>query len=214
MRIVDLSAEIAPSPPGTPPFLRTEVAYHDHAAGAVQAQAILHVPPQVFRNNEGWATETITHLGTHDTTHVDAPWHYNSRIGGEDAPTVDQLPLEWFYHDGVALDMRPKADGDAVTVEDIQSELARIEYVLNPWDIVLIYSGRDEHYGAPDYMLRGPGVTAEATLWLWDHGIRVMGIDAWGWDAPLDGQARAVAETKHKGVFWAAHQIDRPYVHP
>ena len=213
MKMVDLSAEIAPSPAGTPPFLKTELAYHDHAAGAAQARAILHVPPSLLRNDEGWATETITHLGTHDTTHVDAPWHYNSRIGGEDAPTVDQLPLDWFYHDGVVLDMRSKADGDAVTVEDVRAELARIEYALKPWDIVLMDTGRDKHYDAPDYMLRGPGVSAEATLWLWDQGIRVMGIDAWGWDAPLDRQARAAAEAMRKGVFWAAHQIDRPYVH-
>ena len=36
---------------------------------------------------------------------------------------------------------------------------------------------------------RGPGVTAEATYWLFDRGVRVMGIDAWGWDAPLNLQA-------------------------
>ena len=38
-------------------------------------------------------------------------------------------------------------------------------------------------------MIRGPGVTAEATHWLYDQGVRVMGIDAWGWDAPLNVQA-------------------------
>ena len=41
----------------------------------------------------------------------------------------------------------------------------------------------------PDYMARGPGVTAEATHWLYEQGVRVMGIDAWGWDAPLHLQA-------------------------
>ena len=39
-------------------------------------------------------------------------------------------------------------------------------------------------------MIRGPGVTAEATHWLYDRGVRVMGIDAWGWDRPLNLQAR------------------------
>jgi kynurenine formamidase len=38
-----------------------------------------------------------------------------------------------------------------------------------------------------------------------------MGIDAWGWDAPLHLQAqRAVAEQK-AGIFWAAHQAGLPY---
>jgi len=211
--IVDLSAEIARSPAGTPPFLRTDIEYHDHAAGAAQAQAILHVPRDVFRDGEGWATETITRLGTHDTTHVDAPWHYNSRIQGEPSPTVDQLPLEWFFGDGVVLDMRHKADGDAVTVDDARHELERIGHTLKPRDIVLVRTGRDALYNAPDYPFRGPGVTPAATLWLWDCGVRVMGIDAWGWDAPLDRQAGAALEAGGKGVFWAAHQIDRPYVH-
>ena len=42
---------------------------------------------------------------------------------------------------------------------------------------------------SPDYIRRGPGVTAKATHWPYDHGVRVMGIDAWGWDRPLHLQA-------------------------
>ena len=213
MTIVDLSAEIAPSPPETPPVFRTEIDYHDHAAGAAQAQELLHVPPELFRASEGWATETIKRLGTHDCTHVDAPWHYNSQIGNAQAQTIDQLPLHWFFGPGIALDMRHKEDGDSVTIEDAKSALEAIHHALKPGEIVLIQTGCDRHYGAPDYAFRGPGVTAEATLWLWDQGIRVMGIDAWGWDAPLDQQAREALTRREKGVMWAAHQIDRPYAH-
>ncbi len=210
-RFVDLSAPIAPSPEGTPPFLRVEIEYHDHQAGAAQAQALLKVPPHLFRNGEGWATETITRLGTHDTTHVDAPYHYNSIIQGQPAPTIDQLPLEWFFSDGVVLDMTHKSKGNPVTVEDLQKELARIHYTLKPLDIVLIRTGQDAYYHAPDYLFRGPGVSAEATLWLYDQGIRVMGIDAWGWDEPLDLQAQKALQAGKPGIFWAAHQVDRPY---
>jgi kynurenine formamidase len=39
----------------------------------------------------------------------------------------------------------------------------------------------------------------------------VMGIDAWGWDAPLHLQAQAALERDEPGVFWAAHQCDLPY---
>ncbi len=211
-RFVDLSAPIAPSPPETPPFLRIEIAYHDHQAGAAQAQALLKVPPTVFRNQEGWATETITRLGTHDTTHIDAPYHYNSTIQGRPAATIDQLPLEWFFQDGVVLDMTHKADGDPVTAAEVQAELARIGYRLKPLDIVLIRTGRDAYYNAADYLFRGPGVTAEATRWLYEQGVRVMGIDAWGWDAPLNLQARQALQAGGRpGIFWAAHQVDLPY---
>jgi kynurenine formamidase len=211
MRIVDLSVPIATSPEGTPPFLRTEIAYGDHAAGAAQIQALLGVPAQLLRAGEGWAVETFTRFGTHDSTHVDAPWHYNSQIQGQRAATIDELPLEWFFAEGVVLDMAAKADGDAMTAADAQAELARIGYALKPRDIVLVRTGRDALYGQPDYMFRGCGVTAEATHWLYDQGVRVMGIDAWGWDAPLDRQARAALTAQQPGIFWAAHQADLSY---
>jgi kynurenine formamidase len=60
-------------------------------------------------------------------------------------------------------------------------------------------------------MGRGPGVDAEATRWLFERGVRVMGIDAWGWDAPLHVQAHEAIERGETGVFWAAHQADIPY---
>ncbi len=213
MKFVDLSATIAPSPEGVPAYLRTDIAFHPHAAGAAQAQAILKVPASVFRNGEGWATETITSLGTHDTTHVDAPWHYNSQIQGQRASTIDELPLEWFYGDGVMLDMAHKADGDAMSQADAQQALEAMGYTLKPLDIVLVRSGRDAFYTQPDYLFRGCGVTGEATRWLYEQGIRVMGIDAWGWDAPLDRQARQALSGGQPGVFWAAHQADLAYAH-
>lgn len=211
MKLVDLSALIAPSPENVPAYLRTEITYNTHADGAAQAQAILKVPASVFRKSEGWATETIKNLGTHDSTHIDAPWHYNSEIQGQRAETIDELPLEWFYNDAVVLDMSHKADGDSMDVADVEKELARIGYELKGLDIVLVRTGRDAFYTQPDYIFRGCGVTAEATRWLFERGIRVMGIDAWGWDAPLDRQARAALTSGKEGIFWAAHQVDLPY---
>ncbi len=211
MPMIDLSATIAPSPENTPPFLKIDIEYSDHAAGAAQAQALLKTPPNLFRNGEGWATEMFTRFGTHDSTHVDAPWHYNSQIQGEPAQTIDELPLEWFFSDGVVLDMTAKADGDPMTVAEAQAELARIGYTLKPLDIVLVRTGRDKFYDAPDYLFRGCGVTAEATKWLYEQGVRVMGIDAWGWDAPLNFQAQQALTAQKPGILWAAHQVDLPY---
>jgi kynurenine formamidase len=211
MKFIDLSATISQSPETVPPFLRTNINYNSHADGAKQAQAILKVPETAFRNNEGWATETITNLGTHDSTHIDAPWHYNSIIQGEIAATVDQLPLEWFFSDGVVLDMTHKADGDPMDVADIVGKLTMMNYNLKPLDIVLVRTGCDVFYYQSDYLFRGCGVTPEATKWLYERGIRVMGIDAWGWDVPLDKQAKGAITNGTKGIFWAAHQVDLPY---
>ncbi len=211
MRIIDLSAPIAPSPPDAAPFERVEIKSTSHAEGAAQVQAMLGVPPELLRHGEGWAIEEFTRLGTHSVTHVDAPWHYNSKIGNEPAATIDRLPLEWFFADGVVLDMTAKADGERVDVQDVEAALAAIGYTPKPLDIVLLRTGRDAFYGRPDYVRRGPAVSPEATRWLYERGVRVMGIDAWGWDGPLDRQAAEALARREPGVFWAAHQCNLPY---
>jgi kynurenine formamidase len=211
VRFVDLSAPIEPSPPDTPEPLRTEIVYSDHATGAAAVEALFGVPSRLLRDGEGWATEDFLRLGTHNSTHVDAPWHYNSTVAGERAATIDELPLEWFHGPGVVLDVTAKEDGDPVTAAEAEAELTRIGHELAPGDIVLVRTGRDDFYGEPDYIARGPGVTAEATRWLFERGVRVMGIDAWGWDAPLHLQAAEARERDAPGVFWAAHQCDLPY---
>lgn len=211
MRIIDLSATIAPSRPDALPFERVEITYLSHVEGATQIETMLKVPPGLLRNDEGWAIEEFTKLATHSVTHVDAPWHYNSVIQGQRAATIDELPLEWFFADGVVLDMTGKADGEKIAATDMEAALSDIGYSLKPLVIVLIRTGRDEFYGQPDYVWRGCAVTPEATRWLYDQGVRVMGIDAWGWDGPLDRQAKEALARREKGVFWAAHQCDLPY---
>jgi kynurenine formamidase len=208
---VDLSAPIAQGPAELPDALRTDIAYRDHAQGARDIEGLLGVPPRLLRNGEGWAVETLNNFGTHNSTHVDAPWHYNSTIGGEVAQTIDELPLEWFFGPGVVLDMTAKADGDPMTVDDAQRALEAAGHELSPGDIVLVRTGRDAFYAEPDYMARGPGVTFAATKWLYEQGVRVMGIDAWGWDAPLHLQAQEAVARDAPGIFWAAHQADLAY---
>lgn len=210
-RFIDLSAPIVTTPPDLPPFQRVTITFSTHEAGACEFEQLFGIDRRLLRNGEGPAGEIITFMGTHSTTHVDAPWHYNSVIAGQPAPTIDQLPLEWFFGPGVKLDFRHKEDGDAITVEEIEAALARVGHSLAPGEIVLVETGRDAFYGQPDYWLRGPGVTPEATRWLYERGIRVMGIDAWGWDRPLHLQAREALEKQQPGILWAAHQVDLPY---
>jgi kynurenine formamidase len=210
VRIVDLSAPIVTSPEGTPSFQRNDIDYYDHRDGAASIEEMYGVPARLLRDGEGWARETVT-LGTHNSTHVDAPYHYNSTIQGRPAATIDELPLERFFGPGVVLDFTAKADGDAITAAEVEQALDAVGHVLGEGDIVLMHTGRDAFYGEPDYIARGPGVTAEATRWLYDRGVRVMGIDAWGWDRPLEMQAADAIAADAPGIFWEAHQVDLPY---
>lgn len=211
MKLIDLSAPIVASPAETPGVLRTDIEFSDHAAGARTIQEMFSVGPELLRDGEGWAVETFTRFGTHNSTHVDAPYHYNSTIRGEPAQTIDELPLEWFYAPGVVLDFHNRADGDAIDAADVESAIDTAGHELTPLDIVLVHTGRDAYLDQADYMARGPGVTAAATRWLYDRGVRVMGIDAWGWDRPLWMQAEEARATGQPGVFWSAHQIDLAY---
>ena len=211
-RFVDLSAPIVQSPPElTLEPLRTDIEFEDHAAGAALIEQLFGVPPRLLKDGEGWSNDTFRRFGTHNSTHVDAPWHYNSTIKGEPAQRIDELPLEWFFNDGVRVDFTSKEDGDAVTAAEMEAELERVGHELKPLDIVLVHTGRDEFATQLDYMARGPGVTREATEWLFERGVRVMGVDAWGWDAPLHIQAQRALEADEPGIFWEAHQADLPY---
>jgi kynurenine formamidase len=210
MRIVDLSHTIESMPTDLPEFMRVDVSYTDHAFGAGELEHAFAVPRRLLRNSEGPSGERLT-IGTHAATHVDAPWHYNSVIQGARAQSIDELPLENFFGPGVVVDAHEKGEGDAVTESEMQEGIRAAGHDLKPGDIVLVRTGRDVFYHEPDYMLRGCGVSPAATLWLYDQGVRVMGIDAWGWDAPLDKQAALAIERDEPGIFWGAHQIDRPY---
>src|SRR5690349_561294 len=140
--------------------MRVDIDFYDHADGAREAEALFGLPAGLLRNGEGWARETITSLGTHNSTHVDAPWHYNSTVGGEPAQTIDQLPLEWFFAPGVVLDFDGRPDDEVIDVADVDAALASAGHELQPLDIVLVRTGRDAFLGDPDYMARGPGVSA------------------------------------------------------
>jgi len=211
MKLIDLSAPIVREGDDIPEILRTDITFVDHATGAKQIADIYGVGPELLRRGEGWAIDTFTRFGTHNSTHVDAPFHYNSTIAGRPAQTIDQLPLEWFFRPGVVLDFRDRADGQAIGVDDVQAGLSLVGHNLSELDIVLMRTGRDAYYGDADYPSRGPGVSAEATHWLYDKGVRVMGIDAWGWDQPLPMQAEAAIASGRPGVFWAAHQAELAY---
>lgn len=215
MKFVDLSTTIKSSPPEVPEHQATRLEYSDHRAGAAAIQQLFGVAPRLLRNQEGWAVERFTNFGTHNSTHVDAPWHYNSEVGGEPAQTIDQLPLDWFFAPGVKLDLRHKLDeegcGEPASAEELDAALKTTGHDLQPRDIVLVQTGCDRYLDDPRYMFRGCGVSAEGTHWLYERGVRVMGIDAWGWDQPLDQQAARALERDQPGVFWQAHQADLPY---
>ena len=202
MEIVDLSVPIVASSAQTPDLLRTEIEFADHAAGARAIEELFGVGADLLRDGEGWAVETFTRFGTHNSTHVDAPYHYNSMIRGEPAKTIDQLPLSWFFAPGVALDFHERADGEAIGVDDLEAALAAAGHRLRNLDIVLIRTGRDACADEPDYMARGAGSYGRGhalalRAWRPRHGYRRLGLGP----AALDAGPRRSREPTEGSVL-------------
>jgi kynurenine formamidase len=209
-RFVDLSVALENGVPSDPPGLEPRIDYVDHKTGAQHLAAIFPgLKPEDLPDAEGWAAEEL-HLNTHSGTHLDAPWHYASTMdGGEPAITIDQVPLEWCLCPGVKLDFRAMPDGHVVGAAEMAAEFERIAHVLRPLDIVLVNTAAGAAYGQADYINRGCGIGRDATLWLLDRGVRVVGTDAWSWDAPFAFTRQRFLETGDASIIWEGHKAGR-----
>ena len=64
-----------------------------------------------------------------------------------------------------------------------------------------------------------PGLRAEdlpdGEGWAFERGVRVAGIDAWGWDAPFVHTRKRWEETHDPAIIWEGHKAGReiPYCH-
>ncbi len=211
VRVIDLSVPIENSPSEPIPV---EVIHESHNESVQLMTAFLGCTEHDLPRALGWANDTVKMI-SHAGTHVDAPWHYSPTCEGKKARTIDEMPLEWFYGDGVVLDMRYKAKGTCVSVNDLEKALQKIGYKIKPLDIVMIHTGADRLWGKPEYFDAGCGMTKDSTIWLIDQGVKVMGIDAWGWDPPFWAIRDEFSRTGDRNLLWGAHYagIDKEYCH-
>ena len=70
-------------------------------------------------------------------------------------------------------------------------------------------TGAAARYGQDDYLDSGCGMGREATLYLTERGVRVVGTDAWSWDAPFSHTARRFRETQDASLIWEGHKAGR-----
>ncbi|MGB5077959.1 MAG: cyclase family protein [Sphingorhabdus sp.] len=212
-KFIDLSIPITNDVVSDPPVMRPQISYMTHDNSWEQIAMFF---PGLTRDDlpggEGWAVESVT-LSTHNGTHMDAPWHFHSTTdnGKTPAPSIDQAPLDLFFRPCVKLDFSKMPHGHLVSAAEVDAELKRIGYSLQPFDIVLIQSGAV--YGTENFIDQGCGMGAEATLYLTNHGVQVVGTDAWSWDAPFSYTARRWAENRDPSIIWEGHKAGRiqPY---
>lgn len=214
-RFVDLSIAIEVGVPSDPPGLEPKIEYTRHADSVAQ---IAHFFPGLtaadLPDGEGWAVERVQ-LSTHNGTHMDAPYHFHSTTdhGRTRAPSIDETPLDYCMRPGVKLDFRHLPDGYVATGADMARELERIGHELQPLDIVVVNTRASEVFGKPEYIHAGCGMGREATLYLTERGVRVVGTDAWSWDAPFSHTAKRWAQERDPKIIWEGHKAGReiPY---
>ncbi len=161
-------------------------------------------PDRMALSGENVIADNIFHIGTH----CDAPLHYGPTTGGKPARSIDQIPLEEFYGNGVILDMRHKEPRSGITAEDVQQALASMNYTVQRGDIVLIMTGFDQYIYTEKYLQDQPGMTGEAAEWLIDQGVKLMGIDAYTFDRPFGAMAEDV-RAGNKSALFPAHLLGR-----
>jgi kynurenine formamidase len=152
---------------------------------------------------------------SHASTHVDAPWHFGPVIAGQPAKTIDQVPLEWCYGNGVLLDFsKIKKPGEAIFVKDIKNELERIDHTLKPMDIVLFRTGAEDYQDDPSFTQMASGLNRDSLMWLLDSGVKLIGTDAFTLDIPGSIMLEEL-QKGNKEAFFPVHFAGREkeYIH-
>ena len=223
LRIVDLSVNLE-DVTSMPTSHQPKITYRDHDANWDTVEKMAPgLSRDAFLEGKAWASEQIT-LSTHSGTHMDAPWHYhptmNSALksGREPAATIEQVPLEWCVRPGVKLDFRSFPAGYVATASNVEAELSRVGHTLAPLDIVLVNTRAAALYGTDEYWQSHCGIGREATLYMLERGVRVVGTDAWSWDVSFKymraqyertGDASCILEGHKAGAEIGYYQMEK-----
>jgi kynurenine formamidase len=210
LRIVDLSIFLENDVISDPAPFRPKIDYFDHKTSMPGMLSFFPgLKAEDLPNGEAWSFEKVE-LITHNGTHLDAPYHFASTMNqGERAITIDEVPLQWCFQQGVKLDFRHFPDGHVVTALEVEGELKRIGHALAPLDIVLVNTRAGSRYGHDDYVNVGCGMGYEATMHLLERGVRVTGTDGWSWDAPFVHTKERFKESGDAGLIWEGHKAGR-----
>jgi len=176
-----------------------------HEEGARRLAKRFGIPMAMLPTPDLYANDEVS-CSSHAGTHVDAPWHFGPVVEGKPARTIDEVPLEWCYGDGVLLDFSHKQAYDPITAIDLMNQLDRIGYALKPQDIVLIRTGAEDcYFDNPNFNEIASGLSGDALMWLLDKGILMMGTDSFTLDISIDIMSQKL-KAGDKAAYFPVHK--------
>lgn len=138
----------------------------------------------------------------HAGTHIDALGHQAENLtmyGGvrvtpaiQTSTGLKQLAIDSappIIARGVLLDVATLRGGSLpekglITPEDLEACERREHCTVGNGDVALVRTGYGRYWDEEERYLRAPGISAAASQWLADRGIRVAGCDNVAWDLP------------------------------
>lgn len=213
-RLIDISVALKAGIKSDPPHMLPEIDYIDHKMSAPAMAEYMGVRIEELPEGEYAAVERVK-ISTHNGTHLDAPYHFFSRMnerlkpGGEPSWRIDEVPLDWCFQPAVKLDFRHLPDGHVATPGDVQAELKRIGHTLAPLEIVVVNTAAGARYGEENFVDSGCGIGKAATLWLLEQGVRLTGTDGWSWDAPFSFTRDRLKAGGDPALIWEGHRAGR-----
>ena len=221
MKLIDLSLSIDENAPEVHPFGIERLGHKrgvEHLNWVMMSRTlkgkILYrlgarvIKPSDLPDGEFLSLETV-HCPVHIGTHIDYTFHYGTTSEGRPSKTINELPIEWCFSDGVVLDMRHKKPGEVISREDVLAALKKIGYSIKPLDIVLLRTGADQYFGSRDYLSNYPGVSPEAIAYILDQGVKIIGVDTLGFDRPYKFMMGDFMRTHDPKYLWPAHFFGR-----
>lgn len=113
-------------------------------------------------------------LGEHTGTHVDAINHMAIEHKGK---SIDKMPLSMFYTKGICLDFSHKDLKELIEPYDLDKACEKANLKIVPGDTVLLYTDHyRRNFNGKDWG-NGPGISADAALWLGEKKISAFGVE-------------------------------------
>ena len=176
LKVLDLSRELSPEIPVYPGHMKVAIWTH-----MTHEESLLRLGDTPFR---GYTVNGIS-LCDHDSTHLDAVYHYNP-----DRPdlTIDTFPIEKCFSEAVWIDVSDVQPRTHITLERVRRGMDEAGVQRLPeGGALLYYTGVSTLWSeGTAFLTQYPGLDAEASRWILDQGVINILTDAPSTDNPAD----------------------------